>query len=51
MGRAPGSNVRGAASVGNLVVSLLFPAQAIAVNPLPIIAAVKLLMTGHGRPN
>lgn len=37
--------------MGNLLVSLLVPAQAIAVNPIPIIAAVTLLMTGHGRRN
>jgi len=41
--------VGGTASVGNLLVSLLVPALATAVNPVPIIAAVTLLMTGHGR--
>ena len=37
--------------MGDLLVSLLLPALAIAVNPIPIIAAVTLLMTGHGRRN
>jgi hypothetical protein len=35
--------------VGNLLVSLLVPGLAIAVNPIPISAAVTLLMSGHGR--
>lgn len=37
--------------MGDLLVSLLVPALAIAVNPVPIIAAVTLLMTDHGRRN
>ena len=37
--------------MGDLLVSLLLPALAVAVNPIPIIAAVTLLMTGHGRRN
>jgi hypothetical protein len=39
------------AGVSNVLVSLLVPALAIAVNPVPIIAAVTLLMTDHGRRN
>jgi hypothetical protein len=37
--------------VSSVLVSLLVPALAIAVNPVPIIAAVTLLMTDHGRRN
>jgi hypothetical protein len=37
--------------VNSLLASLLVPALAIAVNPVPIIAAVTLLMTDHGRRN
>lgn len=37
--------------MGDLLVSLLLTALAIAVNPIPISAAVTLLMTGHGRRN
>ena len=37
--------------MNSLLVSLLLPALAIAVNPVPIIAAVTLLMTDHGRRN
>ena len=37
--------------MNSLLASLLVPALAIAVNPVPIIAAVTLLMTEHGRRN
>lgn len=37
--------------MGDLIVSLLLPALAIAANPVPIIAAVTLLMMDHGRLN
>ena len=37
--------------MNGVLVSLLVPALAIAVNPVPIIAAVTLLMTDHGRRN
>jgi hypothetical protein len=37
--------------VNSLLASLLVPALAIAVNPVPIIAAVTLLMTDNGRRN
>ena len=37
--------------MNDLLVSLLVPALAIAINPVPIIAAVTLLMSDHGRRN
>ena len=37
--------------MSSVLASLLVPALAIAVNPVPIIAAVTLLMTDHGRRN
>ena len=37
--------------MGNLLASLIVPALLIAVNPVPIIAAVTLLTTNHGRRN
>ncbi len=37
--------------MGDLLASLILPALLIAVNPVPIIAAVTLLTTNHGRRN
>jgi len=37
--------------VSEVLFSLLVPALAIAINPVPIVAAVTLLMTDHGRRN
>lgn len=37
--------------MGNLLVTLILPALLIALNPIPIIAAVTLLSTDHGKRN